>query len=229
MPERTISDFKTLQLSSSTKVVLLDLDNTCYEYEPCHSTALSATKVAIENITGTLPNFTELYQEAQQKVKKRIPTQAASHSRILYFQALFELLSRADGQQHLPNLEKLYWDTFMSTMQKTPGLDEFLAECRKNGTTVVVVSDLTTTIQCAKLKVLGIADKIDYLVTAEEAGADKPDSAPFLLALTKAGSTPEEALVIGDSEDKDIAGAEALGIPSILFRHDTQTDSVAVR
>ncbi len=229
MLPKIITDFQTLKLLPNIQTLLLDLDNTCYQYEPCHTTALQATKDAIEQITGPLPHFNELYKEAQQKVKAKIPTQAASHSRILYFQAMFETLGRTDGHQHLPRLEKVYWDTFMSVMKKTAGLDEFLAECRKNGTTVVVVSDLTIAIQCAKINVLDIADKIDYLVTAEEAGADKPNQAPFLIALEKAGGTPHTALVIGDSPEKDIAGAEALGIPSILFRHDTQIDSEAVR
>ncbi len=229
MSQMTISNFKNLNLPLNTRTVLLDLDNTCYQYNPCHEAALRATQAEIEKILGTLPNFPDLYNEAQQKVKSRIPTQAASHSRILYFQALFESVGRTDSQKYILALENVYWSTFISAMKKTEGLDDFLAECRKNGTTVVVVSDLTTAVQCAKISALDIADKIDYLVTSEEAGADKPNQAPFLIALEKARGTRSTALVIGDSLEKDIAGAKALGIPSILFRHDTQTDSGAVR
>lgn len=229
MTQRTITDFQNLDIEPHIKTILLDLDNTCYEYEPCHTAALEKAQLAIEAITGPLANFSELYAQAQQQVKKRIPTDAASHSRILYFQALFELLERTDAHHYIANLEHLYWETFMSTMQKTTGLDDFLARSRKNGTTVVVVSDLTTTIQCKKLLALGIADKIDFLVTAEEVGEDKPDPTPFLVALEKVHGNPKTAVVIGDNYERDIEGANALGIQSILITHDTSNKTTPLR
>jgi HAD superfamily hydrolase (TIGR01509 family) len=229
-PTQTITGaFFDLVVEPTIKTILLDLDNTCYEYEPCHEAALAQVQTEIEQITGSLSDFVKNYALAQKKVKDRIPTHAASHSRILYFQALFELLGRTDGHLHAADLEATYWNTFIATMKLTPGLSEFLADCRGRGKTIVVVSDLTTTVQCAKLAALGIASAIDYLVTAEEAGSDKPHSAPFLVALEKAGGTPETTLVIGDSLDKDITGATALGMPSILFCHAKKNNSQTVR
>jgi FMN phosphatase YigB (HAD superfamily) len=229
MAHTTATDFTKIKLASHIKTVLLDLDNTCYQYDPCHLAALQALRQAIENVTGSIPDFDVKYKEAQELVKSRIPTHAASHSRILYAQSLCELLGRTDGHIHAPSLEKVYWDTFIKTMKKVAGLDDFLANCRKSGTTVVVVSDLTTTIQCQKLIALDIAKSIDFLVTAEEAGADKPDPKPFLVALEKARGDIHTSVVIGDNHERDIKGASFLGISSIQIMHDTKNQKTPLR
>lgn len=229
MSHTTVTDFTQIELPSHIRTVLLDLDNTCYQYDPCHQAAMRDFRLKLEGIIGPLSNFDESYKIAQQRVKSRIPTHAASHSRILYAQTLCEILGRTDAHIHAPSLEKVYWDTFLNTMQKTAGLGAFLAHCRKSGKTVVVVSDLTTTIQCQKLATLQIATDIDYLVTAEEVGADKPDPKPFLVALEKAGGDIQTSVVIGDNLERDIAGATALGMASILITHDPKNQTNPVR
>lgn len=216
----TITNFTDLTLDHSIRAVLLDLDNTCYAYEPCHQFALESIKTVLEERVGTVPDFEERYAAAQKEVKSRIPTHGASHSRILYFQNLLETLKNKDAIEFSLQLERTYWDSFLTVMEPTAGLREFLAQCRKNGTTVAVVSDLTTSIQCEKLLKLGVAHLIDYLVTSEEAGAEKPDSAAFLLALKKVDADALHTLYIGDSYEKDILGAQALGISAIQFVHD---------
>lgn len=219
MSTKIISDFCDLTLDTQIKTVLLDIDNTCYQYEPCHKLALEKVHSSIENIVGPLPNFSELYKKAQKQIKKQIPNHAASHSRILYFLNIFEQLGRRDGHIYVKDLEDQYWRTFFPVMQKTRGLENFLNTVRKNGVTVVVVSDLTTAIQCEKIKHLGITHLIDFIVTSEEVGADKPSSSPFLKALEKAGNDIKTAVVIGDSIEKDFTGAETLSIPTILIKH----------
>lgn len=219
MSTKIISDFRNLTIDSHIKTILLDIDNTCYEYEPCHKAALEKAQASIENIVGPLPDFTERYASAQKKIKARIPTHAASHSRILYFLNIFEQLGRHDGHIYVKELDDEYWETFFSVIQKTLGLEDFLTAVKKNGVKIVAVSDLTTSTQCAKIKALGIEHFIDYLVTSEEAGADKPDTAPFLVALEKSGGEAATSLVIGDSIEKDFGGAQALGMTTILLKH----------
>ena len=138
MSHTTATDFTHIKLPSQVKTVLLDLDNTCYQYDPCHQAAMQDFRQALESIVGPITDFDTLYKAAQQQVKSRIPTHAASHSRVLYAQALCELLGRTDAHIHAAHLEKVYWDTFLSTMQKTAGLDAFLAHCPKNDTTIFI-------------------------------------------------------------------------------------------
>lgn len=56
-----------------------------------------------------------------------------------------------------------------------------------------------------------------------ESGLLKSDPKMFQMALKKLKVKPEEALMVGDSVDSDMKGAEAAGIKGILIdRHDRQ-------
>ena len=54
-------------------------------------------------------------------------------------------------------------------------------------------------------------------MTSEEAGKEKPDKKMFTLAMEKLNLFPEQIIMIGDSFQKDVKGAEAVGIHSILY------------
>lgn len=229
MSYETAENFSAIKIPTNIKVVLLDFDNTCYLYDPCHESALSAVITWFEKNLGAIPDFTQKYQAAQSIIKGRIPNQAASHSRILYFKTLLENLKSKNSIENALKMEQVYWATFKQKMSPVPGLFEFLAQCQENDTKVVVVSDLTTTIQCEKIGHLGISSYIDVLVTSEETGVEKPNPECFKLALEKVGHTTSEALVIGDSYERDIVGALALNIRSLLITHENSTDKFSKR
>ncbi len=70
-------------------------------------------------------------------------------------------------------------------------------------------------IQMEKLEYLGIADKVDCLVTSEEAGVDKPGWRFFWLAMHKCRCLPEETVMVGDNFTHDIQGALDVGIDGV--------------
>ena len=63
----------------------------------------------------------------------------------------------------------------------------------------------------------GLIDLVDDVVTSAATGAAKPDPAIFRRALELAGAEPAEAVHVGDSLDKDIEGARAVGIRAIFI------------
>ncbi len=64
---------------------------------------------------------------------------------------------------------------------------------------------------------LGLEPYLDFTVTSEEAGTDKPDPAIFLLALEKAGLISSAAIHVGDQYEVDIVGARGAGITPVLI------------
>ncbi|MBY0309579.1 HAD-IA family hydrolase [Patescibacteria group bacterium] len=231
MPD-TITTFAGLTLTPEIKTVMLDLDNTCYEYDPCHHAALTAVEellTSFKQYPEGVVDFHVQYTKAQMRVKSRIPNHASSHSRVLYFQALLENLDDPYIYERCIALEQKYWSVFIDTMVVTDGLLDFLAHCHTRDTKVVVVSDLTTSLQCQKLLSLGMSSYVHALVTSEEAGAEKPDPRPFLYGLEKVGGESATAVMIGDNSERDITGAKALGIATILFRHAAPSKDTSVR
>ena len=62
-----------------------------------------------------------------------------------------------------------------------------------------------------------IKGHIDLLMASEEAGVSKPDPAIFALALGRLGCSADEAVMVGDSWENDIVGAQRAGIRAVWF------------
>ncbi len=64
---------------------------------------------------------------------------------------------------------------------------------------------------------LGLESSLDFVVTSEEVGADKPKPEIFLAALDKAGVEANQAVHIGDQYELDVVGARGVAIKPILI------------
>lgn len=69
-----------------------------------------------------------------------------------------------------------------------------------------------------KLREWGIEGFFSIVVSSAEHHIKKPDSRLFSIALNQAGCRPEEALMVGDRLDNDIAPAKALGFRTAWIR-----------
>lgn len=102
------------------------------------------------------------------------------------------------------------------------------------GATWVLYDDVLPTVKALKQRglILGLISNIylgrarlgpylDFVVTAKEAGASKPEPPIFLLALEQAGVNASEAVYVGDQYQTDVLGARGVGIKPILIdRYD---------
>lgn len=71
-------------------------------------------------------------------------------------------------------------------------------------------------VQRAKLRASGLERYFPVIVISEEIGSGKPEAAMFRIALERLDLRADEAIVVGDSRERDIAGARNAGIASIL-------------
>lgn len=77
--------------------------------------------------------------------------------------------------------------------------------------------------QRMKLTAAGLAEHVDAVVTAYEAGAHKPDPAPFALA---EGRLPADAYALVGDADADIEGAAAAGWARSRYEGGRLADAV---
>ena len=68
-----------------------------------------------------------------------------------------------------------------------------------------------------KMRVSGLNPYFTQVIISEDVGVNKPDPTIFQFALDKAGAQKEESIMIGDSLEADIRGAQDFGIPAIFF------------
>ena len=69
-----------------------------------------------------------------------------------------------------------------------------------------------------RLEGMGIRRYFDVIVSSAEEGVAKPDPRIFNIALTRAGCTPEQAVMIGDRIDNDIVPAKQMGMKTVWIR-----------
>jgi putative hydrolase of the HAD superfamily len=91
-----------------------------------------------------------------------------------------------------------------------------LEELRARGLSVVAASNWDSSLP-EVLERTGLAPLLDGVVSSAVAGATKPAPDVFRAALELAGAAPSEAVHVGDSPDKDVDGALALGMRAILL------------
>ena len=70
----------------------------------------------------------------------------------------------------------------------------------------------------ARLTAYGIRNYFSVILSSEEEGISKPNPELFKRALHRAACLPENAYMIGDRPDNDIAPAKALGMKTVRIR-----------
>ena len=100
-----------------------------------------------------------------------------------------------------------------------PEVAGVLRELRVRGHALVVVSNWDCSLP-GWLEGAGLRDLLDDVVSSAAVGAAKPDPAIFAAALERADARPEDAVHVGDSLEKDVAGARAAGIRPVLVYRD---------
>lgn len=199
------------------QAIIFDTDNTLYAYDPPHARATAAAEAKAVRLLGVdAADVRGAFAQAREDVKRQLGKTASSHSRLLYFQRGIELLGRKTQLVITLDLEQTYWRTFLAHCELFPGVRDFLLALRSHGVGTAIITDLTSQIQFRKIIYFGLDDCFDYVVTSEEAGADKPQEAPFRLAIDKLGIDPRDIWMIGDHPINDVAGARSFGITTLL-------------
>lgn len=199
------------------KAVFFDLDDTLFDYETCHQAATKRIFEDIHKITGTPTELIPIvFEIAQKEVKTQLLWTWASHNKDLYFQKIFEKINNQIKNKIMAKDTVLiynnYRQTFFATLKKEKDTMYLLKYLKKKWIKTWVITDSSNFIQLKKLIHLWIEDKIDVMVSSEEAWNDKPHSSPFLLTMYKLDVKPNECIMVWDNIKRDIEWAQWLWI-----------------
>lgn len=204
------------------KGILLDIDNTLYDYNISHTFAKSKVleySMNVFNLSKVEVNFA--YEKARKQIHIELCETASSHNRLLYFQRMSEIIG-VNPMEHAFEIYNIYWDNFLEIMQPFDGVYELLEKFKGE---ICLLTDLTAHIQYRKIKKLRLEKYCKVLVTSEEAGHEKPHPYMFVMALEKLGLKSDEVCMIGDSFKKDIFGATNLGVAAIWINHESKIEN----
>ncbi|HLE97614.1 MAG TPA: HAD family hydrolase [Candidatus Thermoplasmatota archaeon] len=95
---------------------------------------------------------------------------------------------------------------------------------------VGVLTDADPGLAALLLEATGLGRHVHSVTSSAEAGAFKPDPAPFLLALQRADAAAHETVMVGDSWERDIEPALSIGMRGVLLdRHGARTVDAPVK
>ena len=199
------------------KAVIFDLDNTLYNFDAANEFGIRALAAYTEPVFGwDYPRMKDLYEESREKLTERMGDVGSAHNRLLRFQNLLEE-KKLPLHPHALEMAKAYWRGVLDNMALSPGAREIMEELRRMGIRIGLGTDMTAYMQYEKLIRLGLMEYMDFIVSSEEAGTDKPGNAFFMLCARKAGCLPGECLFIGDNIVRDYGGAAAAGMQARWF------------
>jgi putative hydrolase of the HAD superfamily len=186
--------------------VLLDLDDTCFDQREFLAGAFGAVarragelgadevrlRDALANIAADGSDRGHIIDNALETVGARVPVGP------------------------LVDVFRSYRPTRLSPY---PGVPESLGQMRSLAP-LGLVTNGDPAGQRAKLAALGLEDAFDVMVFSDELGRSfrKPHPAPFRQALRLLDADPGRSFFIGDHPDRDIAGAQHVGMRAIRVR-----------
>ena len=205
------------------KAVIFDIDNTLYSYEHSHEYGMRSLASYCNRVFGVSEEETEeCYKRANKIMMGRIGSEtAAMHNRLMRMQCMLELWDKPLFP-HTVNMYDRYWNASIEHSLISPGIIRFMQKLKERGIRIGIGTDMTAHIQFRRLEFLNLSPYIDFIVTSEEAGVEKPHYHFFDICVEKAGVRPEECAFIGDNVKKDIEGAWESGLKGIWYTQEKE-------
>lgn len=196
---------------SEYKTFIFDLDNTLYDYSSCDSASYDRVATWVSHkfnlnkeIALGIIGYGKIYAKSYLDCRR-----SSSHCRFLYFQKAAELLHSTNVVSDAISMYEIYNDAFYSMMKPYDWVTNFFSNHH-----CCICTNMIAEVQFNKIKKLGLDNYIKLIVTSEEADAEKPDDAIYILLANKLnaiGIDVSDCLFVGDSFENDVLGPIRLG------------------
>lgn len=202
------------------KAVFLDLDDTIWNFYTNAKKSLRTIFYDIK-LDEHYADFEEFYQ-VYSKNNLKLWTQYGQGlitKEYLSLQRFLHPLTHIglENEDLALQISKDFLDLLAVQTDLMPYALELLEHCKKQNLPVTIISNGFREVQYQKMESAKIDHYFEHVVLSEDVGALKPDSLIFEYALQINRLQPNEVLMIGDSFDADIIGANRAGIDSLFF------------
>ncbi|WBO20819.1 HAD family hydrolase [Sphingomonas abietis] len=184
------------RLLAGRRLFIFDLDGTLADSSPIHAAAF-ATVLAPRGIAVDYPAIAGMATAPAMRHLLALAGQQPDDAEL----AALVAAKRAAARQALVGLREI------------AGAGAFVACAARHHRLALCTSAARVTAD-ATLAVLGLADRFETIVTADDVAKPKPDAEAFLAVLDRAGVAAADALIFEDSE-AGLAAAHAAGIDAI--------------
>jgi len=195
-------------------VLGFDLDDTLWD-------TAATLRAAHEAMVAAAPALAEAYRSPSAFRAEMMATQAAhpdrAHDNTFVRRTV---LLRLLGTEERATFAFEAWFAARNSPSFFPGAIECLQRLRGQGYRLCAISDGNS----EPTKMIELAGIFEFAVNSVEAGAPKPDSRPFLLAAKRARVPCTAMIYVGDNYERDVLGAQAVGMRAVWVRTPPPTD-----
>ena len=196
------------------KHILLDLDDTIFDFHRSEREAISRTLSAfgVEPTEEIIKRYSAINRQCWQALERKEMTRA--EVLVKRFERLFGELSL---EVNAEDVKSMYEEQLGGSCYEIPGARELLCEL-KGKYTLSLASNGTARVQDKRIAKSDISHFFDHIFISERVGADKP-SAKFFTACLDALGNPQqnEVIIVGDSLSSDMKGGLDFGIYTLWY------------
>ena len=196
------------------KWLLLDADNTLFDYDKAEAAALQRT---FEQFGHKLqPEYVVAYRRINHEIWRQFEQGKISQDRLRprRFELLFETI-------HIDSDPVKFSVTYIRNLAEAAYLIDGAEKVVKSfvgRVGLVLITNGLKEVQRSRLAKSTIGDCFSAIVISDEIGASKPDSKIFKVAFERMGNPKkEDVLIVGDSLSSDIKGGNEYGIDTCWF------------
>ena len=100
-----------------------------------------------------------------------------------------------------------------------PNVNKTLIALTKAGIKLGVVSDAPSREAWLRIYYLNLYHFFDVVITFDDSGERKPSKVPFKMSLEALQLEPEETIMVGDWPERDVVGAQQIGMKTAFARY----------
>ncbi len=189
------------------RALLIDMDDTLYDERDY---VLSGFRTVAAAVAQRFP------RADPEALYAGMLSELATSGRGSVFDAALERAGISPQPSYVAELVEIY-RAHQPVLTFWPGVSETLADLRHNYR-LAVITDGLGVMQRNKAAALALGERVDEVVYCWEQQAPKPDPKCYHQALRALDTDADEAVVIGDRPDHDMAAAAAVGCRSIRVR-----------
>lgn len=196
-----------------------DLDDTLHEFRKASGAASAAVFAYLAKHGTTTP---EEFKATYGQILKQATAggfadgKSADDYRPERFTALMQAHEIEATEEITLRLLGLYKTSLQSALTLKSGASDLLFKVKAMGKTVVLVTEGPEDAQQWTLEHLGIADKVDVLITSNKVGKSKTDGL-FGVVLQWLEVEARNTVFVGDNWERDVVPAREVGIMTVLY------------
>ncbi len=208
-----------MKISSKITDVFFDLDHTLWDFDKNSGLAFERVFQSYK-INIPTKDFLKIYEPINQVYWKKFREEKVS-KQDLRRGRLLDSFIEFNLQFSMKDIDSIA-DSYIDELPKDNHLFEGAVELLNylyEKYSLHIITNGFEEVQFKKLKNSGIVNFFKTITTSEEVGLKKPNPVVFMKSLEKASTLSEKSIMIGDSFEADILGAENVGIDTIFYNY----------